>query len=371
MMSEFVEIRVVTEGSENEIVHRIPENGSLPIKMGAQLIVRENQRAVFFRDGKSLDVFGPGRHTLSTANLPLVTKALSLPFGFQSPFRAEVYFINSKIFTNMKWGTKTPISLRDSDLGLVNIRAFGVYSFKVRQPLLFINTLVGTRALYSASLIEDYFREIIVTRFTDLMGETLKSVFDLPRDFDEISAIAGAKVENDFKKYGIEIRDFAVSNISMPEEVQQMVDERSGMNIVGDMDSYMKFKASRAMGDAAEGNGSQGGSDASAGMGLGIGAGLGMLLPGMMNGQSREKKSMMKCRNCGSMVSEDAKFCPQCGEPVMDKKNFACPSCGKPVEEGSKFCPSCGSKIEEKRCPECGEKIDKHARFCPKCGKEI
>ena len=367
-MSEFLEVLEFTEGSENEIVHRIPEKGSLPIKMGAQLIVRENQRAVFFRDGKALDVFGPGRHTLATANLPVLTKALSLPFGFTSPFRAEVYFITSRVFNNMQWGTKNPVSLKDSELGLVNLRAFGVYSMKVTQPLVFMNTLVGNRALYDTLPVEAYFRELIVSRFTDLLGETLTTVFDIPAKLDELSLKAASRIHDDFKQYGINIVDFAVSSITPPDEVQQIMDERSGMNLAGDMDSYMKFKASRAMGTAASGNGS-GASEASSGMGLGIGAGLGMLLPGMMAGKAAGASSMIKCPSCGKMISEDAKFCPECGEDIRGKKIFRCSDCGAPVQAGSKFCPSCGAAVKMEKCPDCGAPLLDADQFCPKCGR--
>ncbi|HDH96331.1 MAG TPA: SPFH domain-containing protein, partial [Proteobacteria bacterium] len=251
----FLEIIEWTDPSPDEIVHRIPEHGSADIKMGAQLIVRENQAAVFFRDGKGLDAFGPGRHTLSTANLPIITRALSLPFGFDSPFRCEVYFVNMRVFTDLKWGTKEPVAFRDSELGLVRLRAFGNYTMRVANPLLFINTLVGTRGIYRTDEINDYLRDVIVARLNDLLGENLDTIFNLPQNYDEIAAAMKSRLYEDFAKYGIELIDYFIQSITPPPEVQKVIDERSAMGAVGDMKSYMQFKAARAMGDAAKGAG--------------------------------------------------------------------------------------------------------------------
>jgi len=369
-MSEFIEVLEVTDSSENEIVKRIPEEGSLPIKIGAQLIVRDHQRAVFFRDGKALDVFGPGRHTVTTANLPVLTKALSLPFGFKSPFRAEVVFVNTKVFLNMKWGTKNPIALKDRDLGVVNLRAFGIYSIRIIQPIVFVNNIVGARGLYETRPLEDFFRDLIASRITDLLGESVTSVFDLPAQFDELSRQARERVLEDFKQYGIELKDFAISSINPPEEVQQMIDERSGMGLFSDTKDYLQFKAARAMGDAAL----KGEGGASEGMGLGIGAGLGFLLPGMVgDGRVAPGQEKIPCPFCGAMNEVGAKFCSACGEKIMavNRSGENCLSCGQPVPLGAKFCPSCGEVIQKKTCPSCGAALSSDNKFCPQCGHDL
>jgi len=247
-MAMFLEVIEWFDPDGRRLVHRIPEEGSADIKMGAQLLVRESQAAVFFRDGKGLDVLGPGRHTLSTLNLPILTKILSLPWGFTSPFRAEVYFVNLKVFTDMKWGTAEPVAFKDSELGLVRLRAFGIFTMRVTQPLLFINTLVGTQGAYTSEQVESYLREVIVSRLNDFLGEHVDTVLHLPRQYDEIGVAVKTRLQDDFRRYGLELLDFFVNAITPPPEVQRMMDERSGMAAVGNLDDFLKFKAAKALG---------------------------------------------------------------------------------------------------------------------------
>ena len=198
-----------------EIVHRIPESGSAETKVGSQLVVRENQSAVFFRDGKALDVLGAGRHTLSTMNVPLLAKAVGLPFDDKSPFRVEVYFVNMKVFTNMKWGTKEPVPFRDSELGMVRLRAFGAYTMRVTNPLLFINDLVGTRGQYSSADIDNYLKDVIVSRLNDILGENVDTIFNMAALYDELGVAAKTRLRDDYSKYGIELLDFFINAITV------------------------------------------------------------------------------------------------------------------------------------------------------------
>ncbi len=352
------------------IVKRIPEQGSGEFRMGAQLVVRESQQAVFFRDGKAYDTFGPGRHTLSTQNIPLLVKAFALPFG-KSPFRAEVYFVNTRAFTDEKWGTVEAIPFQDVQFHMVRLRAYGKFSFRIIDAQIFVNKVVGVRGIFLNNQIERFISEIIVSRFSDFLGETQHDLLTLASKYDEISTGVKARLEEDMSKYGIEIIDFYIVAITPPEEVQKMIDERSGMNAVGDMDKYMKYKAAKSIEEAAK-NPSGGG--ASDGMGMGAGLGMGFGMAGML-GQAFSSSTNQKvviCPSCGAKNPADAKFCQNCGKPLSAKQpeTIDCPYCKAQIPKDSKFCPNCGKPLI-KKCPSCGVEVPADAKFCPNCGKPI
>ncbi len=377
-MSQFLEIIEWFDESGREIVRRFPETGSAEIKFGAQLLVRENQAAVFFRDGKGYDVLGPGRHTLSTLNLPILTKALSFPFGFKSPFRIEILFVNLKVFTHLKWGTKEPVAFKDRELGVVRLRGFGNYTMRVVQPLLFINTLVGTQGIYATEEIADYLRDVIVSRINDVLGENLKSIFDLPRHYSELGAAMKAIVAQDFAKYGLELVDLFVNNITPPDDVQRMIDERSGMQAVGDLDSFVKYKAAKAMGDAARAEGgAAAGAAAASGLGLGVGAGLGLMIPGILQktmeegGKATASRKKLECPKCFAKIPFEARFCPACGNQIL--KVNQCLKCGEDLPPDANFCAKCGAKVQkvEPTCLKCGKKNMPDSIFCNQCGEKL
>lgn len=286
-----MEVIEFLDNSGQVLVKRIPENGYLEIKWGSQLTVRESQDAVFFRDGKALDIFAAGRHILQTQNIPLIGKwVTSFGYGPDSPFRAEVLFIGKQLFPNLKWGTRDPILFKDTELQMVRLRAFGSFSIQVQDSLLFVSKVAGTMGLYTTAIIEDYLRGIIISKFNVVLGRMLKTVFDIPAAMDELNLVLRSELQTDFAGLGLMLHDLYIHSISLPDDVQKMIDTRTGMNAVGNLDQYMKLKIADSLGDAAKNN-----SGAGTGLGLGAGLGMGMALPNMiqqsMNPQSNETVS--------------------------------------------------------------------------------
>ncbi len=361
----FLEVLEWLDDTGLEMVHRLPQEGSGDIKYGAQLTIRENQAGVFFYQGKAVGVFGPGRHTLKTANIPLLTKLASIPWGMTSPLRAEVYIVHMKVFPNLKWGTRDPVAFRDAELGLIRLRAFGVFNLRVVQPVLLINRLVGTQGIYTTVEIEEYLSRVIVSRFNDYLGENLDTLLNLPAKYDEMSRGLAERLQKDFSHFGLGLTHIYINAITPPTEVQQAIDDRSRMGVFQDMDKLMKMKAAMAMEKSSETGGG------------GLGMGLGLMMPGMLSQYLAKEapagKTAVQCPDCKQPVPEDAKFCPQCGHQQVIFTQ--CADCGKNLTPNARFCSRCGHPAHEtpkpKHCTACGAENLPDAKFCTDCGEKI
>jgi membrane protease subunit (stomatin/prohibitin family) len=266
-MNQFIEVIEWLDNTQDTLVYRFPVMGQ-EIKNGAQLIVRESQAAVFVFEGQVADVFTPGRYTIDGGNTPILSKLGAWKYGFNSPMKSEVYFVNTKQFTNMKWGTSNPIMLRDNDFGIVRLRAFGAYSLRVADPAGFIKEIAGTNAQFQTEDIDAQLKRSIVTEFSDALGELKIPALDLAAQYKEIGETIRAKINEDFSSWGLEVTKFYVENISLPPEVEEAMDKRASMGALGNVQTYAQFQAADAMRDAAQNEGG------GAGLGAGLGAGF-------------------------------------------------------------------------------------------------
>jgi membrane protease subunit (stomatin/prohibitin family) len=361
------------DNTGQELLHRLPEKGSGEIKYGAQLTVRESQAGVFFYKGKAIEAFGPGRHTLKTGNIPILTKIASIPWAMNSPLRAEVYFINLKIFTNLKWGTRDPVAFKDSELGLIRLRAFGIFNLQVVQPVLFINSMVGTQGIYTTAEIDEYLNRVIVSRFNDYMGETIDSILNLPAKYDELAKDLMERLHEDFSHFGLSLTHLYLNSITPPPEVQEAIDDRSRMGVFDDMNKLMQMKAAMAMEKASEAE--------SSGAGMGMGTGLGLMMPAMFaqyftgagGTQKQGPAEVFPCPECHNEIPANAKFCPYCGHQQLVIRQ--CTACGKNLTASAKFCSRCGHPAEEKPvpkyCTHCKQENLPDSKFCGSCGEKL
>ena len=346
--SQFIEVIEWLDDSSNTLVYRFPVRDQ-EIKNGAQLIVRESQAAVFVHEGQIADQFPPGRYTIDGGNTPILSKLGAWKHGFNSPFKSEVYFVNTKQFQDLKWGTPNPIMLRDSDFGMVRLRAFGIYSMRVTDPQLFLKEITGTNARFITEDVEGQLKRTLVSGFSDALGESKIAALDLASNYDELGTFVRGKLNEDFKSMGLELLKFVIENISLPQEVEAAMDKRTSMGVLGDAGRYTQFQAADAMRDAAQ-NPSGGG--AGTGVGLGAGFALGNAMAGAMSDaikQSREGAAAAPTTNAG----------------------VACPQCGHQNAAGAKFCVECGAKQGPATCPNCKAQLSPGAKFCTECGQKL
>ena len=295
--NEFIDIIEWLDDTQDTIIWRFPRYQN-EIKNGAQLIVRETQVAVLVDQGQFADIYQPGRYELSTANMPILSTLKGWKYGFNSPFKVEVYFINTKQFINLKWGTKNPIMLRDPEFGPIRMRAFGTYCFKVNSdPTIFIKNVAGTDGNFTTEGIQEQLRNFIITKFTDHLGESKIPALDIASNLMEFSAALQESLKVDFDELGVDITKFLIENISLPEEVEKALDKRTSMGIIGDMGKYTQFQFADALKAGAE-NPAGGGSPAGDAMGMGMGFAMaGQMAQQMMNPQVQQQANQPAQQN--------------------------------------------------------------------------
>lgn len=365
---QLIEVIEATDFSSEMMVFQYPV-GNNEIKMGAQLTVREGQCAIFVNEGVIADVYGPGRFTLDTQNMPMMTKLKSWKYGFDSPFKAEVYFVSTRLFTDQKWGTQKPIMMRDKEFGIIRLSAFGVFAFRVTKPEVFMREIFGTLSTYSTADITAYLRRMLVSGLADSIGESGVAAIDLVNQYDELGQAAVKKMQPSFEPLGLELQSVTIESISLPAEVEKAIDTRTSMGVLGNMGQYAQYQSAEAIRDAAK-NGAGG----MAGMGVGLGAGvqIGRTFADAMSQNMAAPAApapssspvSVPCQHCGAPMPQNAKFCPQCGKAPQVKTAGACPKCGAPVT-GGKFCAQCGAPLSA-TCPNCGAQVT--GKFCPECG---
>ena len=366
-LNQFIEVIEWLDESKDTLLYRFPVAGQ-EIKNGAQLIVRESQAAVFVFEGQVADVFTPGRYTVEGGNTPILSKLGAWKYGFNSPIKSEVYFVNTKQFTDMKWGTSNPIMLRDQDFGIVRLRAFGAYSLRVADPGEFIKQVAGTNAHFQTEDIDGQLKRAIVTEFSDAIGELKIPALDLAAQYKEMGEAIRAKINEDFRAYGLEVTKFYVENISLPPEVEAAMDKRASMGALGDANRYTQFQAADALRDAAQNEG--GGAGLGAGLGAGFAVGNQMANVfggGQQAGGGTGAAATVPCPGCGKQNNPAAKFCADCGGK-MEVAKVPCVKCGAELREGAKFCSECGTSQEKAKCTNCQHELAAGAKFCPECG---
>jgi len=379
-----------------------------------QLIVNESQEAVLFKGGKALDVFQSGRHTLDTANIPILNKIINLPFGGRSPFTAEVWYISKAYSLDIKWGTASPIQIQDPKYGIFTpVRSNGMFGVQIEDSKKFLVKLVGTLPVFDQGSIVKYFRGLYVTKVKDAISSYLIhkqiSVLEINAYIDELSNYMKERIEPTMQEYGIKLANFYVNDISIPEDdsavikLKEALAKRAEMNILGY--SYQQERSFDTLEGAAKNTSSSSAPLMGAGIGLGMGVGLGSSVGGAFGGIATEintnkslatkecpkchaqmeanqrfcgscgfdsenieketKQVKITCSKCGCKLTEKCKFCPDCG-----KKYNPCPGCGADLEEGITKCPECGYEKPQK-CPKCGVDIQKGVKFCPECGESL
>lgn len=314
---EFIDVIEWVDDSPDTLVYRFPVYNKL-IQMGSSLIVRESQLAVFVYKGKIADVYTPGDYKLTTENMPIMTTLQYWKTGFNSPFKCDVYFFNTRQFIDLKWGTPNVVNVRDPEFGALAIRAFGLYAMRIKDPKKMMLEISGTAEIFPVSRIEGQLRQLIITKFSDFLASSKVPFLDHAANLNEFSEKIKPLLEQEFQDLGFELTKFIVENVSVPPEVQSIIDKKAGMKFVGsDVDDYTKFQVGDSVKDAANNPGGAAGAGVGAGMGFMMGQ---KMMDSMKPGEGDKQKIMVRCPNCDKLNEETAKFCSECGTALTKKK---------------------------------------------------
>lgn len=373
----------VSDTSEAKwLVYKFPEES---LVLGSQLIVHESQEAIFYNEGKALDVFGPGRHILKTANLPLLKKIVNIPFGGKTPFTAEVYFVNKVSKLNMKYGTQDPIPIQDPKFGIImNVRSFGQFGIKILDSRKFVAEIIGALKGSNFSnyeIITNYFKGLVGTKLKDAIADTIinkkLSIFEVSASLDSLSSTCKNRLEEEFKSFGINIINFFIESINIPKEdsnkLKEILEKRAEFSIIGDE----RYKLSRMLDvlDKAASNEGTGGVGVGLGMGLGTGMAAGKtfgdLFKDIRDLDSKPAiEERIKCPECGKENNSDSKFCANCGKKIITEKKI-CPKCKTENLNNFKYCSNCGESLENIICKNCNFENPSGTKFCGSCGNKL
>jgi len=316
LKKQFIDVIHWTEPGDGILAVRYPMQ-DMEIQNGAQLTVRESQMAAFVNEGRVADVFGPGLYTLNTQTLPIMTNLMNWDKAFASPFKSDVYFFSTRLQTNQRWGTQNPVTVRDKEFGAVRLRGFGIYSYSLSDPRVFHTKVSGTREKYEVADLEGQLRNTIIGAISDAFGNSPVPFLDMAANQMALGQRIADVMKPTFTALGLTLDSFIVENLSLPDELQKRLDERIGMNMVGDMGRYTQFQVAQSLPIAAANEGG-----GAAGVGAGLGAGM-VMAQQMMNAmkpsagapEAAPATETKFCQECGKTIPRSSKFCPECGKP--------------------------------------------------------
>lgn len=353
--------------SQNTIVHKFEYDDRYAIMKGSELIVRPSQAAIFVYRGSVCDVYTEGSYKLAEGSTPILTALANWKYAFENPKLVDVYYVNLRRFTQMKWGTPNPVMMRDKDFGMIRIAGHGEYSFHVCNPQAFMKECFGTIHSFKTDDIEEHLKSLVLAQLTDMLGECQIPALELAANYLELGEAVCKQAKDKFNELGLEIDSVIIRNFKLPEAVEKAMDKRTTLGVFdGKMSEYAQYESVQAMRDSAK-NPGMGGMLGAAGIGLGMGARVGGQFADSLDKASTPTS---KCSKCGANVPIASKFCPECGEKMGVVATSKCPKCGKAISANAKFCPECGAPLKLS-CPKCGASVRSGMKFCPECGAKI